>query len=108
MELLQGPSRYSQNAPHPNSGPLTSQASYMQVGVTVEVMCGLGKSEWIIIFILQCLLLQRNMMDATYLSRRSDPAVSLSVSGPRASFIHTLPPTVPDKSGVYDYKNLAI
>ncbi|KAK3518062.1 hypothetical protein QTP70_033281 [Hemibagrus guttatus] len=70
MELLQGPSRYSQNATHPNSGPLTSQASYMQ----------------------------RNMMDATYLSRRSDPSVSLSVPGPRASFIHTLPPTVPDKS----------
>ncbi|GAA6105806.1 transcription intermediary factor 1-alpha isoform X5 [Tachysurus ichikawai] len=70
MELLQGPSRYTQNAPHHNSGPLTSQASYMQ----------------------------RNMMDATYLSRRNDPAVSMSVSGPRASFIHTLPPTVPDKS----------
>lgn len=47
-------------------------------------------------------------MEATYLSRRSDPAVSLSVSGPRPSFVHTLPPTLPDKSGVYDYKSLEI
>ncbi|XP_060759078.1 transcription intermediary factor 1-alpha isoform X3 [Neoarius graeffei] len=70
MEVLQGPSRYSQNAPLPNAGPLTSQASYMQ----------------------------RNMMEATYLGRRSDPTVNLSVSGPRATFVHTLPPTLPDKS----------
>lgn len=45
-------------------------------------------------------------MEATYLSRRSDPTISLSLSGPRASFVHTLPPTVPDKSGVYDNKSL--
>ncbi|TSK13189.1 Transcription intermediary factor 1-alpha [Bagarius yarrelli] len=70
MEMLQAPSRYPQNAHLSNSGPHTSQASYMQ----------------------------RNMMDATYLSRRSDPAVSMSVSGPRASYIHTLPPAMPDKS----------
>lgn len=44
-------------------------------------------------------------MEATYLSRRSDPAVSFSVSGPRASFVHTLPPTVPDKSGACDYSS---
>lgn len=44
-------------------------------------------------------------MEATYLSRRSDPTVSLSMSGPRASFVHTLPPTVPDKSGAYDYNS---
>lgn len=47
-------------------------------------------------------------MEASYLSRRSDPMVSLSVSGPRASFVHTLPPTVPDKSGVYDDQILEI
>lgn len=45
-------------------------------------------------------------MEATYLSRRSEPAISLSVSGPRASFIHTLAPTMPDKIGMCDYKSL--
>lgn len=47
-------------------------------------------------------------MEATYLGRRSDPIVNLSVSGPRATFVHTLPPTLPDKSGVYDYKSLEV
>lgn len=47
-------------------------------------------------------------MEATYLGRRSDPTVNLSVSGPRATFVHTLPPTLPDKSGVYDYKSLEV
>ncbi|XP_046728495.1 transcription intermediary factor 1-alpha isoform X2 [Silurus meridionalis] len=70
MDVLQGPSRYSQNAPLQNTAPHASQVSYMQ----------------------------RNMMEPSYLSRRSDPSVSLSVSGPRASFVPTLPPTMHEKN----------
>lgn len=36
LEVLQGPSRYSQNPTLSNAGPLTSQASYIQVCVIVK------------------------------------------------------------------------
>ncbi|XP_062852518.1 transcription intermediary factor 1-alpha isoform X2 [Trichomycterus rosablanca] len=70
MEVMQGLSRYPQNAPLQNAGLLTSQAS----------------------------LIQRNMMEASYLSRRSEPTGSLSVSGPRPSYSHNPPPTVADRN----------
>lgn len=37
MDVLQGPSRYSQNTTLPNAGPLTAQASFMQVGVILVI-----------------------------------------------------------------------
>ncbi|XP_066523168.1 transcription intermediary factor 1-alpha [Hoplias malabaricus] len=62
MDIMQGPSRYSQNVPVSAPGPHQTQSS----------------------------LLQRNMLDATYLSRRSEPSGSLPISAPRPSY----PPNV--------------
>lgn len=72
MDVLQGLPRFSQNATISNTGPLTSQASFIQS--------------------------QRNMMEASYLSRRSEPVGSLSASGPRPSYPHNLPPAMLDRS----------
>ncbi|XP_076860925.1 transcription intermediary factor 1-alpha isoform X2 [Brachyhypopomus gauderio] len=69
MDVLQGSPRYSQNAPLSSAGTHPSQGP----------------------------LLQRNMMEAAYLSRRNEPSSSLSLSAPRPNYSN-LPPTVSDRA----------
>ncbi|KAK1790530.1 hypothetical protein P4O66_014412 [Electrophorus voltai] len=69
MDVLQGSPRYSQNAPLPGAGPIPSQPP----------------------------LLQRNMMEAAYLSRRNEPSSSLSLSAPRPSYPTNLPSAATDR-----------
>ncbi|KAL7827903.1 hypothetical protein AOLI_G00310550 [Acnodon oligacanthus] len=77
MDVLQGTSRYSQNVPVSVSGPHQSQASLLQVG--------------------RASTLQRNMMEASYLSRRNEPG-GPSISAPRPSYPPTVLPTATDRA----------
>ncbi|XP_015457870.2 transcription intermediary factor 1-alpha isoform X2 [Astyanax mexicanus] len=78
MDVLQGPSRYSQNAPLSGPGPHPSQSSLLQVG--------------------RERLLQRNMMEAAYLSRRPEPGGPMSISAPRPSYPPPVLPTPADRT----------
>ncbi|XP_042563050.1 transcription intermediary factor 1-alpha isoform X2 [Clupea harengus] len=70
MDVLQGASRYAQNAPPSGGGHLTTQPS----------------------------LHQRNVMDLVHLNRRPEPPGPMSLSMQRPGFPHTAPSTATDRN----------
>ncbi|XP_030628991.1 transcription intermediary factor 1-alpha [Chanos chanos] len=86
IDVLQGTSRFSQNAALTSGGTMNSQSSLHQVVDTEKELEYVQN------------ILERNMMDAAYMNKRTEPMGSVSLSASRPSFPQHLPSTAIDRT----------